>query len=96
MATTVSNRDLYEAINGLRKEFGGAISRLDDKFMNLEAGRLTALEKRMNDFVVVQAERDVRIKETQSELSGKAVIVGAIILAILYGVAQAVAVKVIK
>lgn len=51
----VTNRDLYEAMKDLRGEmFSGrqetqaAIQRLDDKFMTMEAGRLTRAEGSIN------------------------------------------------
>lgn len=93
---SVSNRDLYEAIGDLRKEFGGAITRLDDKFMQLEAGRLTALEKRMNDFVIQQAQRDAKYQEAQATLSTKFVLAGVIFLVVMTAIVDAVARKLIK
>lgn len=96
----VSNRDLYEAIGELRGEFTGAIQRLDDKFMQLEAGRLTRaegnisslqldLQKSINRF---NASID-KNKEASNLLSGKLIIVGIIATAILYGLVNALAVR---
>lgn len=40
----VTSRELYGAITEMRKEISTSILRLENKFDNLEAGRLTTLE----------------------------------------------------
>lgn len=86
----VTNRDLYEAIGELRGEFTGAIQRLDDKFMALEAGRLTRLESRIRDFEVSQAQKDGKINQTQAVLSTKVLIIFGIANIILIGLTEAI------
>lgn len=62
MATdNVTNRDLYESINSLRSEFGGAIQRLDDKFMTMEAGRLARAEVAINKLEVREATLNTKV-----------------------------------
>jgi len=101
-ANTVTNRDLYDAINGLRSEFGGAIQRLDDKFTTLEAGRLTRAEGNIND-LRVEVQKMINsvdgkidgVRQSGATLNAKAVIVGSIILVILTGLAESVFTKVV-
>lgn len=104
---SVTNVDIFDRLERLRLELSKQIdstsrdhkAELTDlrrQFETLEAGRLTALEKRMNDFVITQTQRDSKYSEAQATLSTKFVIVGAISLAILYGLANAVASKIVK
>ena len=96
----VTNTDLYDRLDRLRIEITDQINRtsadhkselgdLRRQFETLEAGRLTAVEKRMNDFVVTQVSRDAAIKQNQAVLSTKFLIAVGIAIAIfnalLYG-----------
>lgn len=90
MAENVTNRDLYDALENQRKEFLGAVQRLDDKFMQLEAGRLTRAEGNITDLRVdiqklltqINASID-KTKVSQAAWSGKLVILGVLGMAIL-------------
>jgi ABC-type phosphate transport system auxiliary subunit len=103
----VTNVDIFDRLERLRLELSRQIdstsrdhkAELGDlrrQFEVLEAGRLTALERRMNDFVIAQAGRDAKYSEVQATLSTKFVIIGVIALAVLYGLIDAFARKVIK
>ena len=48
--TKATIREVYNVVEEMRKELGGSILRLESKFDNLEAGRLSALEKEMANF----------------------------------------------
>lgn len=107
MPKQITNVDIFDRLERLRLELSKQIDStsrdhkaeladLRRQFETLEAGRLTALEKRMNDFVVAQANRDAKYRETQATLSTKFVIIGAIALAVLYGLIDAVARKYIQ
>lgn len=45
-----SIREVYSLIAEMRKEVTGSITRLENKFDNLEAGRLSNLETKFADF----------------------------------------------
>lgn len=107
MTRPITNVDIFDRLERLRLELSKQIditsrdhkdelADLRRQFETLEAGRLTRLEGRMNDFVVAQANRDAKIKENQAVMSTKVIIVGAIALAIFYGLVDAVARKVVK
>lgn len=107
MTKQVTNVDIFDRLERLRLELSKQIdstsrdhkAELGDlrrQFETLEAGRLTALEKRMNDFVITQSQRDAKYSEAQATLSTKFVVVGVIAVAILYGLVDAFARKVIK
>lgn len=93
---SITNDKLYDSLNSMRLELKGDIRDLRNQFDTLEAGRLTRLESKMADFEVGQARRDSQMKENQATLSTKFVVLGTIGLAILYGLANALALKLIN
>jgi hypothetical protein len=107
MTKQITNVDIFDRLERLRLELSKQIdvtsrdhkvelADLRRQFEVLEAGRLTRLEGRMNDFVVAQANKDAKYGEAQATLSTKFLIAGAIALAILYALADAFARKVVK
>lgn len=64
MSDTVTNKDLYEAINtstkDMRAEFTKAVQRLEDGVLANQTARINGLEARMN-----QIESDVKIDKTK-------------------------------
>jgi len=87
-----AKQDLQIAVGGFNQNLG----RLESKFDNLEAGRLTRLESRYNDLALqLQKASDANSKST-SNLNAKAVVIGLILTAFLYGVANAIALRSIK
>lgn len=70
--------DMLALSSSLTKE----MSDLRRQFETLEAGRLTKLEARMNDFVLQQANRDAVMRQSTATLSAKFVIIYSIIGAI--------------
>ena len=87
-----AKQDLQIAVGGFNQNLG----RLESKFDNLEAGRLTRLEGRYNDLALqLQKATDDGSKAT-SNLNAKAVIVGLILTAFLYGIANAIVLRSIK
>lgn len=81
MSDNVTNRDLYNAIRDLRSEFTGSIQRLDDKFMQMEAGRLTRAENAINKLEV----RDATLSTKVYVLVGIITITGSAIVSVLVG-----------
>lgn len=78
----VSNDSIYKLVNDTRLEvksdiaashlqLSGDLNDLRRQFETLEAGRLTALERRMNDFVVAQSNKDGKLSQNQAVLSTK-------------------------
>ena len=98
----VTNRDLYDAVNGLRTELGGAVQRLDDKFTSLEAGRLTRAEGNISDLRIeiqkmlnsVDAKID-SVKQAGGTLSTKFTIIWSLAGAIIVAVVTAAAYRLI-
>lgn len=82
---SVTNRDLYDAINGLRVEVTGQVQRLDDKFSQLEAGRLTRAEQAIGSLQVRDA-----------TLSTKVYVLVFIISSVVSAIITAVALKFIR
>lgn len=93
---TYSNDKLYEAINSMRLELKGDIRDLRNQFDRLEAGRLTRLEAKMNDFEIDQTKRDANLDKNQAVLSTKFIIISAIGVAIFNALLYAFFAKVIK
>lgn len=102
----VTNVDIYDRMERLRVEITNQIDRtsrdhkteladLRRQFETLEAGRLTALEKRMNDFVISQANQDAVLKQNTATLSAKFVIIYSIIGAIFVAFITAYAYRLI-
>lgn len=87
----ITNEKIFDSMDRIRIELKDDIIRLENKFDVLAANRITRLENKISDIEVAQAKRDARLKENQATLSTKFVIVGAISLALLYGIANAVA-----
>lgn len=92
----VSNRDLYDAVNGVRSELGGAIQRLDDKFTTLEAGRLTRAEANINDLRIELLKATDALKQNQATISLKFVAIQTIGYILLFVILQAVTNKWLK
>jgi len=77
--------DMQTAITDLKKE----VAELRGNFTTLEAGRLTALEKRMNDFVVNNTRQEATI-------TTKFFILQTIAYVVLFVILQAITNKWIK
>lgn len=103
----VTNVDIYDRMERLRIEITEQINRtsadhkselgdLRRQFETLEAGRLTAVEKRMNDFVVTQISRDAVLKQNQALLSNKFLIASGIAIAIFNALLYGLFTKVFK
>lgn len=73
----------------LSKTLTTEMSDLRRQFETLEAGRLTRLEGRMNDFVLAQSKRDSTMQQTTATLSAKFVIIYSIIGAIFVAIITA-------
>jgi hypothetical protein len=69
---SITNDKLYDALNGMRLELKSDINRVETKFDNLEAGRLTRLEERVSRGEVRQAINGTKL----------AVLVGSITLVV--------------
>jgi len=105
-ARPITNDKIYELIDKSRleqkndmqtlaKSLTAEMADLRRQFETLEAGRLTRLEGRMNDFVVAQANKDAAIKQSAATLSAKFVIIYSIIGAIFVAFLTAFAYKVV-
>lgn len=92
---SVTNDKIYELVNSTRLELKGDITDLRKQFDMLESGRLTALERRMNDFVVAQANKDAIADRNTATLSAKFVIIYSIVGAIFVALVTAIAYKII-
>lgn len=83
----ITNDKIYDLVNSARLELKGDIRDLRNQFDTLEAGRLTRLEGKMNDFEVSQVKRDGTLSQTQAIMSTKFLIIwsiaGAVAVAIL-------------
>lgn len=93
----VTNDKIYELVNTSRLELKGDINRLENKFDNLEAGRLTRAEGNINSLAIdlQKAVNDIyskidSVKASGGTLTAKATVVGGIILIILGGFSAAV------
>jgi hypothetical protein len=106
MPKQITNVDIFDRLERLRLELSKQIestsrdhkSELADlrrQFETLEAGRLTRLEGRMNDFVVSQANRDAGLKENQAVMSTKFLVIWSLAGAIMVATLTAAAYRVI-
>ncbi len=103
----ITNVDIYDRLERLRLEITQQIndtskahkaelSDLRRQFETLEAGRLTRLEAKMGDFEVNQVRKDSTMQRNQAVLSTKVMIIAAIAVFLLTGLAQAFWLKIIK
>lgn len=92
----ITNDRIYELVNSVRLELKGDIRDLRDQFDILEAGRLTRLEGKMNEFEVSQVKKDATLSQNQAVLSTKFVIIGFIAVTLITGLASAFWAKVLK
>lgn len=91
---SVTNKDLYEAVNGMRVELKGDIKDLRSQFDNLEAGRLTRAEGDINHLRVELQKAINQFAIKDNTISGRVALIwglgGAIIIAVLTAVAYRV------
>lgn len=87
--------ELTKLINNTSRDHKAELADLRRQFETLEAGRLTRLEGRMNDFVVAQANRDAGIKENQAVMSTKFLVVWSLAGAIVVATVTALAYRII-
>ncbi len=92
---SVTNRDLYDAVNSARLELKADVADLRRQFETLEAGRLTRLEAKMNDFEIAQTKRDSSIDRNQAVLSTKFIIISGIGVVLLTAIANAIFLRLI-
>jgi len=59
--TQVTNDKIYELVNSTRLELKGDINRLEGKFDNLEAGRLTRVEQDVGKLQVKDATLSTKV-----------------------------------
>ncbi len=88
---SITNDKIYDLVNSVRLELKADIVGLRSDFNNLEAGRLSQLEKKVNKFELDQARRDSKVKEEQATLSTKFLIVWSIVGAISIAIVTALA-----